>query len=124
LILTLPLALSVIIFSASWMSIFGPAFRDGATALSVGAIGQIFNCVVGSVGLLLLMSDKQTSLMKIQVVNAIVMVPPQLAFGTQVRHGWRGGCREHRSSCNQPMGVCWPSGQNSVCFPTIAHTSR
>ena len=74
LILTLPLALSVIIFSASWMSIFGPAFRDGATALSVGAIGQIFNCVVGSVGFLLLMSDKQTSLMKIQVVNAIVMV--------------------------------------------------
>ena len=56
------------------MSIFGPTFRDGAIALSVGAVGQIFNCVVGSVGLLLLMSDKQNSLMKIHVVNAIVMV--------------------------------------------------
>lgn len=74
LIVTAPLALSVIIFSTSLMTIFGAAFQGGAAVLSVGAVGQLFNCGVGSVGFLLLMSGNQVALMRIEAVNAAVMV--------------------------------------------------
>ena len=41
------------------MSIFGAAFQSGAAVVMIGAVGQIFNCAVGSVGFLLLMSGNQ-----------------------------------------------------------------
>ena len=74
LIITAPLALSVIVFSHSLMTIFGPGFAGGAAVLAIGAVGQLFNCGVGSVGTLLLMSGNQVSLMKIEACNAALMV--------------------------------------------------
>jgi O-antigen/teichoic acid export membrane protein len=74
LIITIPLALAVIMFSGALMTVFGPAFQGGAAVLTVGAAGQLFNCAVGSVGFLLLMSGNQVALMKIEAGTAVLMV--------------------------------------------------
>ena len=72
--LTIPLALSMIVYARSLMLIFGPSFQPGATVVMIGAVGQVFNCAVGSVGFLLLMSGNQAQLMKIEAVNAALMI--------------------------------------------------
>ena len=74
LIVTIPLAASVIMFAAPVMTVFGTAFRSGAAVLVACAFAQLINCAAGSVGFLLLMSGNQVSLMKIQAVNAVVIV--------------------------------------------------
>lgn len=74
LILTIPLALTMIVFSRPLMEIFGPTFSSGATILALGTVGQLFNCAVGSVGYLLLMSGNQVQLIKVQGINAAVML--------------------------------------------------
>ncbi|HEY4660387.1 MAG TPA: flippase [Terriglobales bacterium] len=79
-VLTIPLALSMIVFARSLMSIFGPGFQSGTAVVMVGAVGQVFNCAVGSVGFLLLMSGNQGQLMKIQAVNAALMISLNVLF--------------------------------------------
>jgi len=64
----------MVVFSRPLMGIFGPGFEPGAMALAVGAVGQLFNCAVGSVGYLLLMSGNQLQLARIQAVNAVLMI--------------------------------------------------
>lgn len=71
---TLPLILTVSLFSSGLMKVFGHGFEGGAIVLTVGALSQLFNCGVGSVGFLLLMSGHQVVLVRIQAVNAVVMV--------------------------------------------------
>ena len=73
-VLTIPLALSMIVYARSLMSIFGPTFQYGSTVVVIGAVGQLFNCAVGSVGFLLLMSGNHAQLIKIQGVNVAVMI--------------------------------------------------
>jgi O-antigen/teichoic acid export membrane protein len=72
--LTIPLALSMMVYARNLMLIFGPSFEPGATVVMIGAVGQLFNCAVGSVGFLLLMSGNQAQLMKIEAVSAALMV--------------------------------------------------
>ena len=74
LILTIPLALTMIVFARPLMGIFGPSFAPGAAVLAIGAAGQLFNCAVGSVGFLLLMSGNQLHLVKIQAMNAVFLI--------------------------------------------------
>ena len=74
LIFTLPLAFTFIIFAHTLVGLFGRGFQTGASVLAIGAVGQIFNCAVGSVGFLLLMSGNQVKLIRIQGVTAAVMV--------------------------------------------------
>jgi len=74
LVFTIPLAAAIIIFAGPVMTVFGGGFRSGAAVLVVCAIAQVVNCAAGSVGFLLLMSGNQLSLMKIQAVNAVLMV--------------------------------------------------
>ena len=71
---TLPLALVVITFSPQLMRIFGPDFVSGWPVLVIGAVGQLVNCAVGSVGYLLLMSGNQKRLIRVQFVMAGVSV--------------------------------------------------
>jgi O-antigen/teichoic acid export membrane protein len=78
--LTLPLALVVIIFARPLMRIFGPDFEAGWLVLIIGAIGQLVNCGVGSVGYLLLMSGLEKRLIKVQTVMAVVMVVASVAM--------------------------------------------
>jgi O-antigen/teichoic acid export membrane protein len=73
-ILTIPLALSMVVFAHSVMSIFGADFQAGAIVVMIGAVGQVFNCGVGSVGFLLLMSGNQGQLMKIEAITAVLLV--------------------------------------------------
>lgn len=73
-ILTLPLAAGIIAFPNALMGIFGPAFQSGAYVLIIGTLGQLINCGVGSVGCLLLMSGQQLQIVKIQAVNAVLML--------------------------------------------------
>lgn len=73
-ILTIPLALSMVVFAHPVMSIFGADFQAGAVVVMIGAVGQIFNCGVGSVGFLLLMSGNQGQLMKIEAITAVLLI--------------------------------------------------
>ena len=66
--LTLPLAFVVIVFAVPLMRIFGRGFEAGWPVLVIGAVGQILNCGVGSVGYLLLMSGNQKRLIRVQFV--------------------------------------------------------
>ncbi len=74
LVLTLPLAMTIILFARPLLAIFGSAFEAGAVVLVVGTAGQLINCAVGSVGYLLLMSGHQREMVKIQISNAVVMI--------------------------------------------------
>ena len=64
---TLPLAIVVCVFAAPVMQIFGNEFRAGWPILIIGTLGQLINCAVGSVGLLLSMSGHQDRLIRVQV---------------------------------------------------------
>jgi len=72
--LTIPLAFAVIAFARPLMRIFGPAFEPGWTVLVIGAVGQLVNCGVGSVGYLLLMSGNQRRLIKVQFTMAAITI--------------------------------------------------
>ncbi len=72
--LTLPLAFVVIVFASPLMRIFGPAFEAGWPVLVIGAVGQLVNCGVGSVGYLLLMSGNQRRLIRVQFVMAGISI--------------------------------------------------
>lgn len=90
-IFTLPLALTVAFFAQPLMAIFGHSFQTGAVVLMIGAIGQLINCAVGSVGYLLMMSGHQVGVMKVQILSAVLMavlsvllVPPLGIAGAAV----------------------------------------
>lgn len=72
--LTLPLAAVVVIFSRVLMRIFGHDFEVGWVILVIGAVGQLVNCAVGSVGYLLLMSGNEKRLVRVQMVTALFTV--------------------------------------------------
>jgi O-antigen/teichoic acid export membrane protein len=72
--LTFPLACVMIVFAARLMRIFGPDFESGWPVLVIGAVGQLVNCAVGSVGYLLLMSGNQKRLIKVQFAMTIISV--------------------------------------------------
>jgi O-antigen/teichoic acid export membrane protein len=56
------------------MGIFGAGFEPGARVLAIGAVGQLINCAVGSVGFLLMMSGQQIQMIKIQAANAGLLI--------------------------------------------------
>jgi O-antigen/teichoic acid export membrane protein len=70
--LTIPLALGIMIFAKPLMGIFGPDFREGWPVLAIATVGQIVSCSVGSVGLLLLMSDQQNRMVRAQAITVFL----------------------------------------------------
>jgi len=72
--LTIPLAAAIIVFAPPLMKLFGKDFASAWPVLVTGAVGQLVNCSVGSVGYLLLMSGHQRKLLRIQVLAGIGMV--------------------------------------------------
>jgi O-antigen/teichoic acid export membrane protein len=77
---TLPLAIVVCVFAAPLMQIFGSEFRAGWPILIIGTLGQLINCAVGSVGLLLIMSGNQDRLVRVQVKVVIGNIILNLAL--------------------------------------------
>lgn len=71
--LTLPLAITVLACARPLMRIFGHEFEAGWPILIVGTMGQLVNCGVGSVSLLLLMSGNQRRLLRVQAAMAAFM---------------------------------------------------
>jgi O-antigen/teichoic acid export membrane protein len=71
---SLPLVIVIVVFARPLMRIFGADFEVGWLVLIIGAVGQLVNCGVGSVGYLLLMSGNERRLIKVQVVAAVVTV--------------------------------------------------
>ena len=78
--LTFPLASVMVVFATRLMRIFGPDFESGWPVLVIGAVGQLVNCGVGSVGYLLLMSGNQKRLIKVQFAMTIVSVVTNLSL--------------------------------------------
>lgn len=72
--LTIPLACSVMIFSYPLMRIFGPDFGRGWIVLAIVVAGELANCGVGSVGMMLLMTGKESRLLRIQMWSAPVVI--------------------------------------------------
>lgn len=81
---SLPLAIVIIVFAKPLMRIFGPDFEAGWVVLVIGAVGQLVNCGVGSVGFLLLMSGNERKLIKVQAGAAILT----LALGLLLVPRW------------------------------------
>ncbi len=78
--LTLPLAVTVIVCAKPILRIFGHDFEAGWPILIIGTIGQLVNCGVGSVGLLLLMSGNQQRLLRVQAAMAAFMTVAAIAL--------------------------------------------
>jgi O-antigen/teichoic acid export membrane protein len=72
--LTIPLAMGIMIFAKPLMGIFGPDFREGWPVLAIATVGQLVSCGVGSVGLLLLMSDQQKRMVRAQAITVFLTV--------------------------------------------------
>jgi O-antigen/teichoic acid export membrane protein len=77
---TLPLVMTMMAFAKPVMSIFGSDFQAGWLVLVIGTAGQLVNCGVGSVGLLLLMSGHERQLMKVQVAMTVMTVGLGMVF--------------------------------------------
>jgi len=78
--LTLPLAITVMVYARPFMRIFGHDFEAGWPILIIGTVGQLVNCGVGSVGLLLWMSGNMRRLVKTQAAMAVVMIVANIAL--------------------------------------------
>ena len=78
--LTLPLAITVMVYARPLLRIFGHDFEAGWPILIIGTVGQLINCGVGSVGLLLLMSGHQNRLLRVQAAMATLMTVASFAL--------------------------------------------
>lgn len=70
--LSLPLSLGIMAFAKPLMRVFGPDFERGWPVLVIATLGQVVSCGVGSVGLLLFMSDQQKRMMQVQAVTVFL----------------------------------------------------
>jgi O-antigen/teichoic acid export membrane protein len=78
--LTIPVALAVMIFARPLMGIFGADFREGWPVLAIATVGQLVSCSVGSVGLLLLMSDQQNRMVRAQAITVFLTLALNFAL--------------------------------------------
>jgi O-antigen/teichoic acid export membrane protein len=77
---TVPLAITVVVFARPILRMFGHTFEAGWPILIIGTIGQLVNCGVGSVALLLFMSGHQRRLLRVQVAMAGVLAVSSIAL--------------------------------------------
>lgn len=66
--------IAAIVHSGPILSLFGPGFSQGATALAILAVGQLVNAGVGSVGFFLQMTGRQDWVLFNNAVNAALNV--------------------------------------------------
>lgn len=71
---TVPVAFTIMFFARPLMRIFGPEFEVGWIVLVITSAGQLVNCGVGSVGLLLFMSGEQSRALRVQTVITPLIV--------------------------------------------------
>lgn len=95
-VLSWPVYLLLAVFAPGFLSIFGPEFAAGATAMTVLAVAMLVNVAVGNVQTLLLMSGHSGLHLVATLVNLTATV--SLAFWLVPRHGVLG------------MAVAWATG--------------
>lgn len=74
-----PVLLAELLFPAWLMGLFGPGFREGATALQILALGQLFAIAGGPIGTVLIMSGHDRwligySLLSVGVIAALCLL--------------------------------------------------
>jgi O-antigen/teichoic acid export membrane protein len=128
--LTIPLALGIMLFAKPLMGVFGPDFKEGWPVLAIATVGQLVSCSVGSVGLLLLMSDQQKRMVRAQAITVVLTLG--LNFLLIPRIGLMGAAIA-TAATNASLNLLWfrdvrkrlklfPSrrGYVSLLLPTIA----
>jgi len=75
---TAPITLGILLFPELILSLFGKSFTGAATSLQILAIGNFFNCITGSVGILLMMTGHQVQ------YNRIIMIAAALGIGLNI----------------------------------------
>ena len=78
--LSIPLILIIALNADFFLSIFGEEFKGGRNALYILLIGQGFNVLCGSVGYILMMTDKQKVLRNIIFCSAILNIILNIAL--------------------------------------------
>jgi O-antigen/teichoic acid export membrane protein len=73
-LVALPLLAVFLIFPKPVMSLFGPEFVSGSTALMILAVGQFVNVASGLVGLLLAMTGHEKRLLQATAVSALLNI--------------------------------------------------
>ena len=102
--LTIPLALGITIFAKPMMGLFGPDFREGWSVLAIATAGQLVNCGVGSVGLLLFMSDQEKLFFKTQAIIVPVMLLLNVAL---IPHWGIAGAAFASAASNTSLNLLW-----------------
>ena len=74
LLLALPVALAFIFYGQIFLSLFGPEFTQAQPTLVILSIGQLFNVMTGSLGLLLVMSGHEREVAVATVVSIIIKI--------------------------------------------------
>lgn len=69
-----PLATPAVVFRREVMAVFGPTFVEFASLLPGFIVAQYVACAAGSVGMLLMMTDHQRTLLVVNVVATAVLV--------------------------------------------------
>jgi O-antigen/teichoic acid export membrane protein len=87
-VLGFPLAAGLFAFGATFLLIFGESFVVGTDVLRVLLVGQVINVAMGSVGVLLVMADRERLAMlgfaagvATNLALALVLIPPFGALG-------------------------------------------
>jgi len=102
--LTLPLALGIMIFAKPLMGVFGPDFREGWPVLTIATVGQLVSCGVGSVGLLLFMSDQQKRMMRAQAITVFLTLGLNFAL---IPHWGLIGAAIAAGATNTSLNLLW-----------------
>jgi O-antigen/teichoic acid export membrane protein len=71
---SLPGLLVLLLFPRWVMGVFGPEFTRGVTPLIILSLGQYVNVVTGSVGLLLIMTGRETAMRNVHTLSFVLTV--------------------------------------------------
>jgi O-antigen/teichoic acid export membrane protein len=91
LLLTAPLVVVLLAFGDQLLRLFGGEFTSGEDALAILALGQLFNAVMGSVGILLIMTGHERDVLASVAVATLIglgltaaLIPPMGVEGAAV----------------------------------------
>jgi O-antigen/teichoic acid export membrane protein len=73
-VLTLPVAIFILLFSTQILSYFGPGFEAGALSLQLITLGALFNAMTGNVDQILNMTNHQKLVRNIMFVGFLVNI--------------------------------------------------
>lgn len=79
----MPVSIPLVVFHSEILTSFSSAYASAAVILPLVILGQTVATAIGSVGILLLMTDSQTEAAIINLVNAVVILPVILYLTSQ-----------------------------------------